>query len=253
MQKIVLVFSLVFLFSGCSVFNRPERNIFTDESVVKSGSGDQYIRERNLTENAFYIKSMDIEYTDGKTESNFEGSIRFEKPDKYLIALRSKTGIELARIFLNGDSIFVLDRLKHIVYKGPLKYVKKNYGFPVELLPVMLGDFVGKCKIIDERENKEKIVNVKCFMPEVALEYQLDRGKGKVVSSRVETRLGNDVSTISYEKFKKENGAFFPGKIVMINDARKVSVVLKIRKIQYPWNEKMEFNIGKRYEIIELL
>lgn len=253
MQKIVIVFSLVFFFSGCSVFHRPERNIFTHERVGKSVSGDQYIRELNLTENGFYIKLMDIDYTDGKTESNIAGSVRFEKPDKYLIALRSKTGIEFSRIFLNGDSIFILDRLKHIVYKGPLKYVKKSYGFPVEILPVMLGDFVGKCQIIDEREHKENIVNVKCFMPEFVLEYQLDREKGKVVSSRVETRLGNDVSTMRYEKFKKENGAFFPGKIVMINDARKVSVVVKIRKIQYPWNEKVEFNIGKRYEIIELL
>ncbi len=253
MQKIVLVFSLVFFFSGCSVFHRHERNIFSNESVGNSVSGDQYIRGRNLTENGSYIKSMDIEYSDGKTESNIAGSVRFEKPDKYLIALRSKTGIEFVRIYLNGDSIFILDRLKHKVYKGPLQYIKKSFGFPVEILPVILGDFIGKCKIIDERENKENVVNVKCFIPEVVMEYQLDREKGKAVLSRVETLLGRDVSIIRYEKFKKENGAFFPEKIVMSNDERKLLVVFKIRKIEYPWKEKVEFNIGNRYEILELL
>jgi hypothetical protein len=228
-------------------------NIVNGGNEGNSLSLDKYVRGKNLSENGFYIKSIDLEFNDGKTKSNIAGSVRFEKPDKYLITLRSKTGIEFARIYLNRDSIFILDRLKHKVYRGPLKYVNRNYGFPAEILAVIFGDFIGNCTKVDEGENKGNIVKVKCLISGVVMRYELDREKGKAVSASVESRLGKDVSIIRYEKYKKENNAFFPEKIVMTNDSRKLSAVFRIRKIECPWNDKVEFNIDNRYEILELL
>ena len=39
-------------------------------------------------------------------------TIKYELPDKYLISIRSKAGIEAARIFITKDTVLINDRIK---------------------------------------------------------------------------------------------------------------------------------------------
>ena len=58
-------------------------------------------------------------------------------PDKFLISIKSHTGIEVARIFLTGDSIMINDRINKKLYYGSTSYLKNKYGLTTAVFPVI--------------------------------------------------------------------------------------------------------------------
>ncbi len=239
--------------TGCSVFK--DLNDARNGDVVKEKgtSVSELASLMNLSDNSFYIKNMVIDISDGKDNNRLIGSLRFESPDKYLIALRSRSGIEVSRIFINQDSIFIVDRIKKKIYCGSAKYIEKRYGIPLNMLPVLLGDFKGVCGLKYSDVNKNGTVLYKCSVGTIGIRYEIDKGIGKVRSFVGENRYGDVFFSAGFEKFKKENLALYPSKIYWSDLERSIKVEISIQKIEYPWIDKIQFSVGSRYEVIELL
>jgi hypothetical protein len=253
LQKVTYSGLIILVITGCSVFKGKDLSQREDWKADNNISIPALTRNNNLTENSFYISSMDIAYSDGKTSNKLSGSFKFEKPDKYLISLRSKGGIEVARIFINNDSLYILERLNHKVYVGSLNYIRRNYGFPATILPLLIGDFIGNCKNYLEEGNDKRIEEVRCIESGVEIKYYIDKSIGKVVSVDAEGNRRNELISISYDKFIRKSSAVCPTKIILTNKIRNLNAEIKINKIVFPWTEKIEFNIGNKYQILELL
>jgi hypothetical protein len=170
-----------------------------------------------------------------------------------LISLRSRSGIEISRVFINRDSVYIVDRLKKKVYTGTVNYVGKKYGIPFSMFPVLLGDFIGVCGSENYTDRKDEGMIFKCSVNGISLNYEIDKGIEKVKKVYAENRYGNTLLSADFGKFKKVSTAIFPSKINWDDLERSIKVEISIKKIEYPWNDKLEFSYGNRYEVIELL
>ena len=80
-----------------------------------------------------------------------------------------------------------------------------------------------------------------------------DCNKAKAVSIGVENSLNQLGIQISYDKFF-EKGNCLQAKIInIIDNQRHTSISIDIDKIQLPWEGKIEFIPGNRYELVQLL
>jgi hypothetical protein len=253
LQKVGFIALVFLLTSSCSVFKGLNEVKTGDVEKDKGKSVSVLAKERNLFHNSFYIKSMEVDIKMGKDDEKLLASLRFEKPDKYLISLRSRSGIEISRIFIDRDSGYIVDRIKRKVYKGSVKNIEKKYGVPLNILPVLLGDFCGSCGLEYESVNKDKLVLCKCSIDKISLRYEIDHGIGKVKAVSLENGFGAPFFSADFDKFKRESEAVFPTRINWIDLERNVNIEINIQKIEYPWNDKIEFSFGNRYEVIELL
>jgi hypothetical protein len=253
LQKLALLGLIILTLYGCSVFNKGSKNFPVENGNDQNVSYLDGLRSGNLTEKSFYIKSVDIDYTNDSDINHFNASIRFEKPDKYLIALRSRTGIELTRVLITRDSLFITDRLKHIIYYGNVRYLEKKFEIRADLLPVIFGDIVGRY-VLDKNSKTDKnnrVIDSK--ISGISLKYVLDGTIGKAVSVKAEKTGRVDIGTISFSRFRSMNGSSYPSRVLLENKVRNISAALKIKKIEVPWSEKIDFSITKRYKLVELL
>jgi hypothetical protein len=54
-------------------------------------------------------------------------------------------------------------------------------------------------------------------------------------------------------KFLEKGNSLYPQNINIIDTQRNTSVIIKIDKITLPWEGKIEFIPGYRYELVQLL
>ena len=102
---------------------------------------------QNLTARSFFIEKAEFKISSGDGEKSGIGTVKFQMPDKFLISIKSKAGIEVARIFLTGDSIFINDRFNKKLYYGSTSYLKSKYGYYNIIIASILGDYVNDQKL----------------------------------------------------------------------------------------------------------
>ena len=98
----------------------------TDYTKPGSSNVFESTKNQNITNNGFFIQKAEIEIVTGEGKEKYLASIKFEKPDKYLISVKSRTGIEGARIYISNDSILVNDRINKKLYSGNTFYLKRS-------------------------------------------------------------------------------------------------------------------------------
>ncbi len=211
------------------------------------------LEERNLTKNSFFIQKADIYIRSDENDQKLLGSIKFEIPDKFLISLRSKTGIEVARIFITADTLLINDRINRVLYYGKPDFIGRKYGMNFSVLPLIFGDFVSDDIIEGIGKCVDGYLNMNSFKAGIRIIYTINCQNGKPVSAKEEGSLSDAALEFRYENFINRDSLIIPGKIYMKSLRMKTEVDMKIDKLEYPWNGNVEFIPGKNYEIIPLL
>jgi len=221
---------------------------FLSENVVES------IKDQNITKINFFIQKAEIEVVNQNGKDKFIGSVKFEKPDKYLISLKSRSGIEGARIYLSNDTILVNDRLNKKIYFVTSLYLKKKYGFSQSILPLIFGDVVFEKNCEDSLEKcSEDRLNIECLIKGAILDYKIDCKKRKAISVSQKSSLIQPGIEIKYEGFSSIGNILIP-KIVEFEDSLyDTKIKIRILKVELPWNGTIKFIPGKGYELIELV
>lgn len=240
--------------SGCSVFRNNGKTIEEKPEILNSGNVVEKTEKQNITNNGFFIQKAEIEVINSEGSNKFTANIKFEKPDIYLISLRSRTGIEGARIFISGDSVQMNDRINKKLYSITSSYLAGKYGFSQSFLPVIFGDLIleKRCETGKERCVGDKLV-FNCQLKGVSLNYVVDCKRKKVISVDQMNSFNQQGLNIKYEKFFNVDGILMP-KIIELNDNKyNLGIKIKILKVQLPWMGNINFIPGRGYELIELL
>ena len=58
---------------------------------------------------------------------------------------------------------------------------------------------------------------------------------------------------MNFSHFKREDNILIPGEIEIEDLIRMTKILLRLKRIEYPWNGTIEFIPGSRYEQIPLL
>lgn len=254
MQKIAIILFLGILTGACSVTRKMRNETYPESSDTNSGNVLQRVIKQNITSASFFIQKAEIELITQNGKKKFLGSIKFEYPDKFLISLKSRTGIEATRIYINKDSILVNDRINKTIYFGTALNLKRKFGLNQSVIPLIFGDIVvenrfnagiGKCE-----ENKLKVdSNVRG----VTMKYNIDCKRSKLDQVNLGNSNLKENININYSNFIYLNSTLIPRSIGIEDLQNNIKVRIKIIKTEYPWNGDVRFVPGKGYEIIEIL
>jgi hypothetical protein len=254
LRKIGFILCLMFLGYACSVGRIREGKFLAATEFNAKGKGLEGIKRQNLTANSFFIQKAEFKVVSQDVSKDGLGSIKFEKPDKYLISLKSKGGIEVARIFISDDTVLINDRIRKKLYYGSPAYLKSRYGVTASVLPLLLGDYIndevydtGKVNCREGKFNIEAVIN------RLKVNYVIDCGSGKTIFAQPEHNIRYGKLQIRYSDFLKTGEAFTPGKIEISDSQNKMRIEIKIDKIESPWEGTIQFVPGNKYEKIHLL
>lgn len=250
MYRSSLILVVIMLFSGCSVL-KPGKN--TEKVPISGDINYEQILKSNITRRDFIIQKASVKITSGGTDQKFLASIKFKAPGKYLISIRSTSGIEAARIMVDKDTIKANDRINKKFYYGSSNELNDKYGLSFKLLPVMLGDLV--------IENSEEINNYKCIdgiaisktkIEKKSILFKIDCEYKKVREITILQQIENDRIKIEFSKYKAVNDFFIPGKIFAADGENETTIEINIEKISIEDPGTMNFIPGKNYEKIRL-
>lgn len=251
-EKLIYIVSLCLLVS-CSV---------TRKSLVtqtKSGSGTiasdiaQSVARNNVSQYDFFIRKAEISVRDESYSENFNANIRFKRPDSLLLSLRSKLGIEAARIFLTSDTLMVNDRINKKLILGNTRSLENKYGIDFRLIFTLFGDF-----IIDKNDESRKLNCVNGIYSDTFLingrrvDYKADCRRKKITNASFEGSLTKGNINIEYGKYKNFGGIILPQEIRMMDDLSGLTVNIEIDSAEPGWRGKITFVAGGNYDIIYL-
>jgi len=240
-------------FAGCSVIKPGRNKNYVIPNNIISDKLFERIKKQNITLNNFYIPKAEIEISSQEGIQKVLGSVKFEKPDKYLISIKSNTGIEIARIFISDDTILINDRINRKQYYGSSHNLKSKYGITNSVLPALFGDYITD----NLYENKTICTNDKLddigLIDGIKIKYIIDCKKGKIISAIPEKRMNEQNIEIKYSDFIKNDNVFSPRKIEINEFQKRIKININIKRIEPGWRGKVEFINGPRYELIPLL
>jgi hypothetical protein len=254
LRKIILILTVVFISFGCAVKRKhtiPTSTTSTASSLVNL---NESIVNQNLTSRSFYIGRAEFKIKNSVTEKSGLGTVKFLMPDKFLISLKSNTGIEVARIFLSGDSVMVNDRFNKRLYYGSTSFLKSKFGITAAMLPVLLGDYVNDQKydssMIKCTDGKLNVIGI---INNHRVKYLIECELEKIILTVLEGMKEDHILEIRYSEFIKRSNINSPGKIEISERKSSTTIEIRIQEIVSPWNGVIDFIPGKQYEKIHLL
>lgn len=252
MHKIVSILFLASLFSGCSVFRPTVNRDFGTISYSVDNDIIKVLENHNITSRNFFIQKAQVEVISTGINENFLASVKFLTPDTFLISLRSKTGIEAARIFLTGDTVLMNDRINRQMIYGKPEKVGMKYGITAEVLPLVFGDFISDIQGLKDKPGCEKgLAVVDSYKQGSKIRYIADCKEGKIISASRESSTNQGAMIFKFSKFVKIGSVSYPSDIIITY--REMVINIKIDRFETPWDGSIDFVPGKNYELIELL
>ena len=153
MYKVIFISLIpIIINSGCSV----SKKISKDTSVLSQSTSEkalQITEEQNITNSSFFIERGRISTSGEGGRISLLFTMKYSNPGRYLISLKSTTGVEAFRAYLTKDTILINDRVNRTILYGKPFDFERISGLPSALLKVSLGDFFtgDKKKLINEK------------------------------------------------------------------------------------------------------
>jgi outer membrane biogenesis lipoprotein LolB len=253
LRKITGLLLCGLILCSCSI----TRNRGVNNSVnygVKAGENIyKTIQNQNVTLSNFFVQKAEVEIVNEEGRQKFLCNIKFEKPDRYLISLKSRTGIEGARIYISNDTILVNDRINKKLYFGNSLSLVRKYGLSISCLPLIFGDLVLENNFNHGNDICEgEKLDLSCVVKGIPLKYEIDCKKRKVIGVSKENTYVSKGFNIDYKNFMEINGSLIPKTIEITDVQYNTNIRIKIIKMESPWIGTIKFVPGKGYEIIEL-
>jgi hypothetical protein len=237
--------------TGCAALKKGNRTLPVVAGKGRNEISVKDVLNNNLTRENFFIQKAEIEVKSDEINEKFLASIKFAVPDTYNISLRTRTGIEVARIFLTKDTILANDRLNRVVYYGKPDLLGRRYGINSDAIPVLFGDYINTSvdTIAKCSENQSDISG---SIHGLRIHYVINCKVNKIEKSVQEGSIGKAANEIEYDDFTEIGNIVAPMLIEIKQINSKTGITIRMGKIERPWAGSVKFVPGSRYDLIEL-
>lgn len=207
-----IIFSAIVLFlaQGCSTSRKlaGEKDFNIDGSRVKDLPSIGV--KRNISGKDLIISRARIQYSTDEFSTSVSAFIKYNSKGELLISLRSVAGIEVARAFINNDSIKLHDRINNVLYIQSVKYLKNRYGIGGEDIVLLWGDLPpGLASLIAERKKKGQVAyNIKKSGTEYYIEFDSVYLKAKKVTV---SNIKGINTNMDFDNYITDQGLIYPG------------------------------------------
>lgn len=251
-KTLIISSTFILVLSGCAGSGK----LSSDSVITREKSARQVVdqtAQRNITDGGFFIHKGRILSTDDNGRISLYFTMKFSPPAKYLISIRSKTGIEAFRVYLTEDTVLVNDRINKAVLYGNTNDFERIIGLPLALLKVSLGDiFILDPKLQPDEVCIDNEVKLSEYFNGLMVKSTIDCNREKVKSVMLTTGVPDEFVTIDYRK-TRDDRIGLPKKVEINDFRRKIKITLSLDKYTSPWIGEIEFIPGSGYEIIPLL
>lgn len=100
------------------------------------------LKEKTLTYHTLQAK-LSISYETPQEKRSFKGDLRVKKDSAIWLSVTPLLGLEVARIYITPDTVYILDRLNKQYVRQPLHQLEERYGLPDDfslLQSLLIGD-----------------------------------------------------------------------------------------------------------------
>ena len=247
----IAVILLLLIVSSCSALKRQSNNMILSENDRSYGNTLDRIRKQNISNQSFFISKAEVEVTSGKERQSFICNLKYSYPDKYIISLRSKSGIEGARALLTGDTVIINDRINRKLYYGRPDYIKRKFGISLNIFPVIFGDMPYK-EFCDSINMKciDDLINMNGSIMGIRYNAIADCRKAKLISWLQKNDQNSEQINLTYAKYFYSGNILVPSIINITGED--IRILIRIKKVEIPWEGNFSFIPGSDYEAIPL-
>lgn len=249
-NKIVIL--LILMLSGCTAMKKSSMRK-PEVPAVSHMTLRERILAMNMTMHDFNIPRADVEIISNGNNQKLIATLKYRRSGDYLISVKSRAGIEAARIYITKDTIMVNDRMYRKLYVGSSEYLLDKYGIATDLLPLLFGDYIEDLTEMETiKDCKTGVSEIQGYRDNRELWYFLDCIRGKVSGITISEKTGPAGINIKFSDFKKYDHLMYPGKIVIEDTMEKTRIILGIGSVEYDSNDRLEFIPGRNYDKIIL-
>jgi outer membrane lipoprotein-sorting protein len=246
LRKTLILIPLIFL-SGCAIKRVASYKPYNSGDLTMEQLVDSVFK-KNISEDGYFIEKAEILVTINGKNEKFLLTVKFQKPDKFLISVRNTAGIEGARIYITKDSVFVNDRINSRLVLGKRSILERKTGIPADLQKVAFGDLLFNA---EQTGNQYERIDNQIIIVKIQNNYEwkitLDPALRKVRAYEIINISNGRKGTFMFDNFSKGNRSV-PFLITFEDKERNMGARLKISRIQTPWNGEIEFIPGKGYK-----
>lgn len=245
MRRLIVLICLGFFLVGCSALKKRPNNVYIEET--RSFFGEELVK-KNLFKTDFDIQKIGIETISSNGNQSFLANLKYRANGNYLISIRSKVGMELARISISSDSTFIYDRINKNLYEGGSNNFLGQYGFNMTVLPVIFGDIVV--------EGINSYALFECNMGKTSIsgksgdtdvEYIIDCGHKRPQEISIKN-FNTGTSTIILTDYKNIEEFYFPSNVSIKIEAFDYRINMKFDNIAIEPGTEIIFNIPENVQ-----
>ncbi len=172
MRRVILFFCLAYIVVGCSVLKKGSKvEGFAYIGDITAGN----LTNGNVSLIDFDIQKIGVEVVTSTESRSLLANLKYRSGGQYLISLRSKLGVEIARIRIDEDSVFVYDRINKVLYEESNDFFLRKFGFDISLLPIVFGDILIDGGLVGETFScSQGRSTVMSRFGDIGIEYSID-------------------------------------------------------------------------------
>jgi hypothetical protein len=187
-----------------------------------------------------------------KIDQNIPATIHVKKDSVIWISIA--LGLEAARVSINPDSIFLLDRLNRKYYKVSFKELSENFDFELNFNMVqslLVGNLPIKIDSGDVYKKLGEFNSISQTRNEIEIENRFDLEKSKLFYINATDKKTNTKLNIDYKSFVNEDNKLVPTIIsLLISGKNEAKIEFEHSKFDFlDRNIRFPFNIPKGYTL----
>ena len=267
LQKLFFAGFIIVVVSSCRSHKMKKNSIVlgtvtatVDSVIVKKDS--VVLAEIPVEEKVFFeTKEIDFEklkikskisIKTAKIDQNIPATIHVKKDSVIWISIA--IGLEAARVSINPDSIFLLDRLNRKYYKVSFKELSDNFDFDLDfnmIQSLLVGNLPIKIDSIDIYKKLTEFNSISQKRNEVEIENRFDLEKSKLFYINTTDKKTNTKLNIDYKSFINEDNKLVPTIIsLLISGKNEAKIEFEHSKFDFlDRNIRFPFNIPKGYSL----
>lgn len=203
-----------------------------------------------------YVKAK-ITYRDRYQRFKASSTVRMRK-DSIIWMNIKKLGIEVARIQITKDSIYIINRIDNEYSVKDLDYVKREFNIPAKLQTIqafVLGNPVFFTPEEFKLESKGLLYHLFAMGQNIESHYWLNASDLSIHQMAFEDLKSRQKIDMSFEEYKqtpdKQNFSYFRNLELNSRQTGQMSIGLKITKVELNIPKDIRFEIPERYTQVD--
>lgn len=247
MNKIIWILTLATLFAAISCKKRT-----TTSSALSSK-----VLDNDFKFNYFSSKAK-VDFLDSEQNISTAVQVRIKQDSAIWMSVTPALGIEMVRILIRKDSVFMLNRLKKEYYAGSFDLIKQQLGLNVNYKLVeklMIGDIPLKNTSSEKLIKTSDYYILEQMLKEFTITNNIKKSNARLDKLSLKDNADDSETVITYTDFENINNVDFAKNIVLSQNKNgkktKIDVTYsKPKTSNEPLN--ISFSIPENYNEIKL-